>query len=525
MVAQFLSLKLRLLANTFRRSPWQLVGVGIALLYGSGAALLGVTGLVALRVVQPELAGDIVIVVGSLIVLGFLLVPLAFGVDDTLDPRRFALLGIPSGRLASLLALTALIGVPAVGISVVAAAQIVTWSRGVLPTFLALLGGVLIVVTSVLGGRVATSLAAMFLATRRAREISGLVALVGLVCLAPLLVLLANVDWRGEGLIVLGRVADAASWTPLGAAWAAPSDAANGDPSTAITKLFLAVGFAALLWVAWRSLVARMLVSPHREGRARSYTGLGWFGRLPATPVWSVAARSLTYWARDARYRVQLVVVPVVPVLMVITFLVGGVYWQNLALLPLPVMCLFLSWAPHNDVAFDSTAIWLHVSANTRGLADRVGRIIPVLVIGIPLIAIGAPLSVSLYGDPAALPSMIGVSGCILFAGLGLSSLLSARFPYPAVRPGDSPFSQPQASGGAASLIQSLAFLVTVALTAPALLLGFMGLATGNTGDEPMLALLAGLGVGSLMLVLGVVVGGRVFERRGPELLAFAQRN
>ena len=34
MVAQFLRLKLRLLANIFRRSPWQVVGIVIGLVYG-----------------------------------------------------------------------------------------------------------------------------------------------------------------------------------------------------------------------------------------------------------------------------------------------------------------------------------------------------------------------------------------------------------------------------------------------------------------------------------------------------------
>ena len=40
-----------------------------------------------------------VVVLGSAVTLGFLLLPLAFGVDDTLDPRRFALFGIRLGKL------------------------------------------------------------------------------------------------------------------------------------------------------------------------------------------------------------------------------------------------------------------------------------------------------------------------------------------------------------------------------------------------------------------------------------------
>ncbi|MEY2849572.1 MAG: hypothetical protein RI885_2239 [Actinomycetota bacterium] len=523
MVAQFLGLKLRLTVNAFRRSPWQIVGIVVAMLYGLTASGFAVITLVGLRLVDVDLARSIVVVFGSIVVLGFLLVPLAFGVDDTLDPRRFGLFGIPTTPLAGMLALTALLGVPSIVVIVIACAQVVTWSRGSLPTTLAVLGAAVIIVTCVLGARVTTSLAAFLLATRRSRETTGLVALLVIVCLSPAIAILASVDWQEDGLAALARIADAASWTPLGAAWSAPADAAAGDPSTAITKLFIGAVFAGLLWFAWRALVAHMLVTPQREGTQRSYEGLGFFDRLPSSEVGAVAARSLTYWVRDARYRVQLVIVPIVPVLMIIAFLVSGVYWQNLALLPLPVMCLFLSWSVHNDVAWDNTAVWLHVSSNTSGIADRIGRMVPVLALGVPLIAVGAPISASLYGDWSVLPSMIGVSAGILLTGLGLGSLLSALVPYPAVRPGDSPFSQPQATGGASSLIQSVAFFLTILLSSPAIVLGVLGLT--ERSRYPVYSLVMGIGIGMLMLAIGVGLGARAFTRRGPELLAFTQRN
>lgn len=523
MVAQFLGLKLRLLANTFRRSPWQIVGIVIAVVYGFGAAAVAVLGLTGLRVVDAETARSIVVVFGSLVIVGFLLVPLAFGVDDTLDPRRFSLFGLPTSRLASLLILTALVSVPSLVITVVALAQIVTWSRDGTSTVIALLSAALIVATCVLGARVTTSLAAFLLATRRAREISGLVALVALVCLSPAIAILATFDWADDGLVVLGGIADVAGWTPIGAAWAAPADAATGAVGDGVLKLLIAAASVLLLWLAWRALVAIMMVSPERTGYSREYRGLGWFDRLPTTPLWVVAARSLTYWVRDPRYRSQLVIVPLLPIVLVIVFLVVDVYWRNLALLPLPVMCLFLSWLVHNDVAFDNSAVWLHVASNTSGVADRVGRIIPVLVLGVPLIAVGAPLSALFYGDQSVILSMVGVCSSILLAGLGFASLISARFPYPVVQPGDSPFSQPQASGGAATFLQGLAFLATGLVTVPALVIGLMGLVDG--GSLPLLSLGVGLGTGLLVLLVGIWGGARIFERRGPELLAFTLRN
>lgn len=523
MVAQFLGLKLRLLANIFRRSPIQIFGIVIGLIYGLSAAIVAVSGLISLRLTDVQFATSIAVPLGALIVLGFLLVPLAFGADDTLDPRAFSLYGIPTTRLAGGLALAALIGVPALVITLVALAQIVTWARTPLSVLLAIVGAIVIIITCVLGARVSTSIASFLLATRRAREVTGIVALLAIVSLSPVVILLTNIDWRVDGWRVLGRVADVAGWTPLGAAWAGPAAAAAGHPGAAVAKTLIGIAFAALLLVVWRWLVALMLVTPQRQPRAKSYAGLGWFGRLPDSPAGTIAARSITYWIRDARYHTSLVAIPLAPIIFVIVLAIAGVPSNVLALIPLPAMCLFLSWSSHNDVAYDNTAIWLHVASNVSGTADRFGRIVPPLAIGIPLIVIGAPITAAFFGDWSVLPSVIGVSACILLAGLGLSSIISARFPYPAVRPGDSPFNQPQASGTAAGLIQSLAFFAAIVVTVPTLVLAALGFLVGS--EIHWAALVLGIATGVAGLILGIRWGGRIFERRGPELLAFTLRN
>ncbi|WP_414172605.1 hypothetical protein [Clavibacter tessellarius] len=69
----------------------------------------------------------------------------------------------------------------------------------------------------------------------------------------------------------------------------------------------------------------------------------------------------------------------------------------------------------------------------------------------------------------------------------------------------------------------TLTFIATVVLALPSAWLGWLGLVHG--GAYPTWSLVVGLGIGVLALLVGVVGGGRVFERRGPELLAFAQRH
>jgi ABC-2 type transport system permease protein len=524
MVAHLLRLKLILLANTFRRSPWQMVGMIVAVLYGLGIALFITVELIALRSATAEIAHVVTVVFGSVIALGFTLLPLVFGVDDTVDPRRFSLYGIPNTRLAIGLLAAAFVSVPSVVIVIFALAQVATWSRGVGPVLLALVGALLIVLTCVLAARVSTAIASFFLASRRARDISGVLLLLLLAGAAPLIAFVATVDWQVEGVTIFRRIAAVAAWTPFGAAWSIPGDAADGNGGLAAIRLVIAVGFVAGLWLCWRWLVTMMLVNQIHEAGSRMYLGLGWFRVMPATPTGAIAARSLTYWGRDARYRVGLLVIPIVPIVMVAALLVGGLPWSVIAWVPLPIMCLFLGWSPHNDVAYDNTAFWIHVSASTSGVADRWGRLVPALFLGVPLILIGSTVTAALTGSWWILPGLLGLSSCILGVGLGISSLISAAFPYAAVHPGDSPFAQPQAAGTAGSVVQGLSFFLTVASAIPALVFVLVSYATGQTGWM-WLALVIGLAIGVSALLGGVQWGARVMSRRAPELLAFTLRN
>ncbi|PPF53527.1 ABC transporter permease [Clavibacter michiganensis] len=523
MVALVLRLRLALLANAFRRSPWQVLGIVAGGVYGILVTVLAVGALAGLRDADVGSARDVVVAGGSLVVLGALLVPPVLGSEDALDPRRFAPYGIEPRRLALALGVAALVSAPGVVLVVVAMTTVVTWSRDPVTGAVAVVAGLAAVVTCILVARISTVLAGVLLSTRRAREATGLAAGLVAVLLVPAVVALAQADLLDDGLQPARGALGVLAWTPIGAAWAAPAAAVAGDAGAAAGMLLVALLSAALLALAWVRLVPWALTAPDRAGGGRAQSGLGWFGRFGASPTGAVAARSVTYWIRDPRYRATLVLIPVLPLVLLVPLVIVDVDAHVLALVPLPVMALFLGWSVHNDTAHDHTAVWLHVVSGIRGTADRIGRIVPVLAIGVPLIAIGAPLSALGFGDSSVLPSVIGVSAGVLLIGVGLSSLFSARFPYPASRPGDSPFHAPQTSGAGGSTVPTLTFIATVVLALPSAWLGGLGLAHG--GAYPAWSLVVGLGIGVVTLVAGVAGGGRVFERRGPELLAFAQRH
>jgi ABC-2 type transport system permease protein len=177
----------------------------------------------------------------------------------------------------------------------------------------------------------------------------------------------------------------------------------------------------------------------------------------------------------------------------------------------------------HNDVSYDSTAVWTHLAARTRGAQDRVGRMIPVLFFGVILLGIGVPLTAWGYGDPEILPALLGVCLALLLGGLGVSSVSSALFPYPAPRPGDSASQQPQIAGGAGGVAQGFSVLAILLVATPALVSSGIWFAEGGAWN--WIALLIGAVSGVLILVLGVRGGALSFDRRAPELLAFAVRH
>jgi len=523
MVAQLLRLRVDLLAGGLRGGARQSVLVVLGSLLGLVAAVFVAGELLELRGASVEVARSVAVPVGTFLAVAFTVVPLVLGGTDQFDPRRFTVFGIDQRRLAVGLGVAGLVGVPVLCVAIVAVGQVGTWSRGGGLVVLALVAAVLGIATCALLARVGSAVGAALIAPHRSRDAGWLAALVVVVLGLPVASLLLRTSWLDPSSSELRTVADVAGWTPWGAAWAVPADVASGRVGEGVLKLLVAVVVVGLLALAWWTLVGRALETVDGRATARRYQGLGWFARFGSSPVGAVAARALTYWARDPRYRMSYLVIVFVPI-VVIPLGVAGVPWHWTALVPLPLMALIAGFLPHNDVSYDNTAVWLHVASGAPGWSDRLGRLVPVLVVGVPAVVAGAAVSAELFGDWTAFPVLTGVAVGALLAGLGLSSVVSVALPYPTVRPGDHPFQQPQAAGTTAAVAQSTMVVGILLSVVPAVWLGVLAF---TDGQEPwaVLTLLVGVGVGAIVLVGGVALGGRLFDRHGPDLLAAAQRN
>ncbi|MDI2097573.1 ABC transporter permease [Ruicaihuangia caeni] len=520
MVAQLLGLRLSLLANALRRSPLGLAGLAIVVVYGIALLALALGGFALLRELPVDTAAAIATTAGALFTAAIFVLPLLVSGNDQFDPRRFVLFGLEPAALARGILLSSVLSLPVLGFIVIGIAHTVTFARDGVAGLFGVVALPALVATLALFGRLGISVGAALHSVLVARGVVRVITLVVLALIVPVLLRIADFDWARQGGELVAQIAAVLGWTPFGAAWAVGPLASEGDWWGALLRLLVAFVSVAVLFGSWSFAVERMLRAPALAGRREHHSSIGLFGLFGRGAAWAIAARSLTYWVRDPRYLTAIVVVPLIPLLMAVPLLIAGVPVDFIALLPVPVVALFIGWSVHNDVALDHSAVWLHLVADTRGFDDRVGRAVPPIIIGVPAVTLASLLCAGVYGDAAILPPMLGVGFAILGASIGVSSVASAALPYPTALPGESPFQQP--SGGGGAVRQAVSFFATLLLAGPVFALAVASQLLG--GQYVWLTLWCGVGLGLLCLVLGLHLGGKIFDRRGPELLAAALR-
>ncbi|MGC5170921.1 hypothetical protein ACLQ2Q_09720 [Microbacterium sp. DT81.1] len=519
MAAHVLGLRAVMLLGALRGDRTHVARVVLGLLLLAGATAAGCWALLTLTDAPTDVAQTVILFGGSALTLGFALAPLIAGASDPLDPRRFAVFGLRERSLAGILLLAGFVSVPIVAVLALAVCTVIVWEAHGVPVVFGALSALLGVLTCVLLARVCMAITALALRERRSRELSGLLALAIIVVLVPTVVFLASLEWNGQVPTQLESAASLLAVTPFGAAWAIPGVMAQGG--VVWTPVLIALATVLVLAAVWYWLVARLLTTTEGPVSVRERGGLGWFAVAPGTPTGAVAARSLLYWLRDARYLVNVLVVPVAAGLVMVPLLIAGVPLPIVALVPVPIMALFFGWMPHNDVAYDNTAIWMHIASGIHGAADRVGRLIPILLIGIPLLALSIPFAITIYDRWALLPAMIGVCATLFLSGLGLSSIASVVAPYAVSRPGDSPFQQPQRSSAGGAISQAVVLLGAIVVSVPTLWWAWLALTRDISYAMP--TLWAGIGTGLAVLVCGIAIGSLLFRRRGARLMEFAE--
>ncbi|MCY1158139.1 MAG: Tat (twin-arginine translocation) pathway signal sequence [Citricoccus sp.] len=515
MVAHLMRMKLAITVNGWKRSTLHLVMsifliaylVLVLAMWGVGAAFL--------PDLEVQWRGTVLTLAGAAAVLGWIVIPVFFtGVDMTLDPANFATFGIPSRTLVPGLALAGLVTVPGAATLIAYLLSSLAWRDSwpalitAIPT--AILGALFCICVSY----AVTGLLAAFTGRRRIREIVSIIALVPLMLSG--VILSGIVDSVEAAADRLPEIAAIIAWTPLGSFTAAPWAAAEGRYGEAVGQ-----GLLCLAWVAgavwlWQLAVNRSYTQARGSGSAAraSKAGLGLLGRLPGTPAGAIAARSIIYWLKDPRYSASLMAVPLMLVLFWFLGSQSGDY--SLMLFMGPVTGFMLGYAISADIAYDSSAFALHVTAGVSGRDDRVGRVGALLLWALPLTLVLTLATTWMAGTWDLLPGLIGLAAGALLTGAGVSAVSSARFIYPVPKPGDSPFATPEGSAMRMLLVSLGSMVVLGLLVLPELILFVVALLTGNILFQ-WLTLVVGLGLGLSVLWLGIRWGSRWFDRAQAE--------
>ncbi|WFF02064.1 ABC transporter permease [Micromonospora sp. WMMD964] len=538
----FVRLKLQVMGNSLRGQGWR-----IALFIGG--ALLGLWFAVSgfFLFALPGLTGDgrYAVLVGAagggLLVLGWLLLPLVFfGVDETLDPARFALLPLSRRTLVTGLFTAALISVPVFAVLIATFGLVLTswslggWSAG-LVAVVGVIAGLLLCVAA---SRAVTSAFATMLRSRRVRDLAAVLLAVVAALLGPLQVFgvaaLREADWTR-----LTGMATVVGWTPLGAPWTAGIDVAQGRVWAAPLKVLITLVAIGALLAWWSRSLESAMVGAASAGKAparRGVTGGAVAQLFPRIAGWArrdrfgaLVARESRYWWRDARRRANLITIAVVGLFVPIMVNLGGAGFVTgdqdgstrasgnspvVVTITLVVVGVVAAVTLANQFGFDGSAYAANVVAGVPGRVELRARMTAFSLYVLPMLAVVA-VALSLLLDR---PGWIGLTAGSLIAtygaGLAVTGFVSVLGAY-SLPETSNPFAMNSGAGMAKGLLTLLAMVVSAVAGVP------MVVAAALLGDAWLwLALPVGAAYGLGAALLGAYLAGDVLDRRMPELLA-----
>ncbi|MDR2973358.1 MAG: hypothetical protein LBV00_01400 [Propionibacteriaceae bacterium] len=553
MVATLLSLKFHLTIAELKRSTVRLVLWIIGGLYVL-AMIVGILVILASTSSAVKGAeaqtGSLIVLVGSLIVIGWILLPLVFfGSDQTLDPARFTQFPLKGSQLAPGLAVAGIVGLPGFFTALIALGSALPWVQVPVAFAFGLVGGVLGWFMTQLGARAASATLSGMLSSRKAKDMTGMISLIVILMLSMVGSMVSIViqafssspDLWQQTLATVDRVSAVLSWTPLGAPWALATDAGRGQWLLLVGHLVVTLAYIVLgLW-GFGAILDRALVAPaHAESTTVITKGdfvakaANWFwANGSMTPVAAITARCLRYWRRDPRYLGQMPAILLMPILFTVMsrFMGSSITmdggegipgWASVGMIAfgLGFMALMTGYTMSADVSSDSTAWWIHLASGVKGWQDRLGRVFGNMVWAAPLIIIVGVAVAIINGSTARIPAVLGAMLVLYLTALAVASVFSALIIYPMPLPGESPLRMKSAMMGAQMLSQMGSMGISAVLALPVCLW-----AVFTRGWTDWLILIVGIVWGVIVLVVGVILGGKVMDSRGPAILLTLRKN
>jgi ABC-2 type transport system permease protein len=518
-VVTFVRLKLRILANGLRGQASRVVLFVLGALLASclavgGCAVFAVPGLLG----DARVAGTLLPLGGGALMLGWLFLPLVFfGVDESLDPARFALLPLRRRTLIAGLFAASLAGMPAVATfgATLGTVESVRRLGGYLAGSVQLLGIVLGLLLCAALSRAVTSAFATALRSRRARDLATVLLAVVAALLGPLqLVALAGAeraDWD--------RVFDVASvvgWTPFGAPYTMGLDVALGRAWVVPVKIVIVLAaVGGLLWWWSATLERAMLGTAGVSPRPSAVAGGAPVARLlfrwlPRNRFGALVAREVRYWWRETRRRASLITFSVVGIFLPAMLAVSGGGAGAMLLFVGALAAVSLA----NQFGFEGSAYAAHVAAGVPGRVELQARAAGFSVYVVPLLVVISVVVGVVADAPGAIPARLGTLAASYGIGLGVVLPISVRGAYALPDTGN-PFAMSAGGSLTKGLLTFGALFAAVVATVPLQVAAYL------LGDVwRWIGLPVGLAYGATAYLIGLRYAAGLLDRRMPELLA-----
>jgi ABC-2 type transport system permease protein len=481
-------------------------------------AVIGYAGFAVPGVLDNQRAAEMVLPLGgSAILLGWLFLPLIlFGVDESLDPARFALLPLRRRTLITGLFAAALVGLPAVSTLAATAGMVDTAAR---------LGGPAAAVTAAVGiltglllcvalSRAVTSAFATGLRSRRSRDMAVILLAVVAALLGPLqLAVLAGAQRANTDTVA--AVANVLGWTPVGAPYSIGLDVVAGRIWAVPLKLLIVLAaIVGLLWW-WSATLERSMAGTAASARSGPAGAAGdpvetLLRRLPRTRFGALVAREVRYWFRETRRRAALVTFAVAGVFLPASLAVSGGGSSAMTGLLGAIAAIALA----NQFGYDGTAYAANVAAGVPGRVEMQSRATAQALFIVPILLLIAVVMGALTADPAAIAGRFGLLVAAYGVGLGLVLPLSVRAAY-ALPESTSPFALSSGGGAAKGLLTMGVLIGTVVAAIPVQVFAWA------LGDLWLwIGLPVGVAYGAAGYLIGSGAAGDMLDRRMPEVLA-----
>ena len=532
MIVTMVRLRWALTFSVMRKSTWQKIGFGIVIVFGLAIiCALGFAGWEAGKYLNPGMIADtknwqefqlIPIMLASIVSIFTLFINLfMLGSDTTLKSRSFALYGIPCVKQQAGMLLGSLFGALSVSCTIALALWSLAYRNfGIVPVLASVIAAPLYVATIVSLSKMLIELLDTILINKRSRNIFYFAIFVVYMIFVSSMNTHSgtpNGVWFGSSFCAVS------AFTPLSAAMALPLDAINGNYLALVIRFLICVVTIAACFAI--SVFCAKLEPKLLRGEQKTVVktkGIGLFAAVPDNIVGAIIARIISVMRRDMR-QLFLLLTP-----LFILIVAGGTSFNAKGFGSIAQDIGVSSWLMYsgllmgmvvgNNIAYDGTAFTMHAIIGVKGLHDRLAHAIVWSVICAVYFAI---LGIGVYAFLFFVANVKQNMNAVMFQtlspigvafatiGIGLISSCIAMYPVASI---EKPFSRPQGSAGARSLAPIGFSLLSAVCMIPsiALAITFLAINTNLLWIACILFVVNGL----IVLAVGVIVGGKVMDKR-----------